>query len=138
MLIVTADLMTHVPLIDEQHTELFNRINAVSTIGSLEMARHETEATLDFLGEYIIKHFSDEEELMQQSGYTKYDWHHEMHRWYIAEFRKLREEFMLRGVSVEFTQLLEKSIINWIVHHIGTVDVSLGQFINDSKRPRRH
>jgi len=129
-IVVTSDLKTHVAEIDDQHQELFDRINAVATITTTAVMREQAIQTLDFLGAYIDKHFGDEEELQRRYNYPKHTWHKEMHRWYIAEFNSLKNEYDKNGVSVEFVQLLEQSITNWIVRHIGTVDVELGRHIN--------
>ena len=130
---LTTDLLTHNDIIDRQHMVLFERINMVISMHEKAAVRCETEKTLDLLGAYIKKHFSDEEELMRQCGYKYIDWHMEMHRWYIAEFCKLRKEYIDKGPSEQYHKLLENSIINWIVKHILNVDVSLGKYINECK-----
>ena len=136
MISVTSDLLTYVPQIDAQHKELFELINkAEVTAMSAENAnsKEETENALKFLGEYIIKHFGDEEQLMLKSGYPKYEWHRTWHQWYISEFDGLKAEYAKNGPSKEFTEILNKSVIRWIVKHIKTVDVVLGQHINSKK-----
>ena len=133
MIILTSDLITHVKEIDEQHVELFNCINAVSTVVTMDTVQEQAKKTLEFLGSYIVKHFNDEEILQQKCNYPKHKWHHEMHRWYIAEFNKMNEEYNKNGPSVEFIELLNESIINWIIKHISTVDVSLGEYIIKNK-----
>lgn len=131
MLKLTTDLLTHNDLIDRQHMVLFERINAVIAMGDKAACQCEAEKTLDLLGAYINKHFSDEEELMRQCQYKHIDWHMEMHRWYAAEFCKLRKEYVEKNMSEQYYKLLEHSIINWIVKHILNVDVSLGKYIID-------
>ena len=138
MISVTSDLMTHVQLIDDQHKELFNRINAVESIGEKtatdkEHEKAEVEKTLDFLGSYIIKHFGEEEELQIRYGYPKHKWHHEMHVWYIAEYHKLRAEYESNGFSEQFLNLLNESIMKWFVRHVRHVDVELGKFIREHR-----
>jgi hemerythrin len=113
--------------IDAQHKELVDRLNAVTAMGTKSVSKEETQKTLDLLGEYIVKHFGDEEALQKQSGYPKYEWHKGQHQIYIGEFAKLKKEFMANGVSARFTLDLNNSIINWIVRHIKTVDVEFGK-----------
>jgi hemerythrin len=137
MIILTSGLLTHIDVIDEQHKELVNRINALTAIGTKSVTKEEVEEMLDFLGKYIVKHFGDEEALMREFNYPKYDWHHETHRWYIAEFHKLKEEYNQNGFSEQFNLLLEKSIINWIVRHIETVDLQLGKYITEQKKKKK-
>jgi hemerythrin len=129
MIVLTKDMEVGVSKIDVQHKELIDRLNAVISMGAKSVSKEETQKTLDFLGDYIVKHFGDEEVLQKQSGYPKYEWHKGQHKIYIDEFQKLKKEFMANGVSAKFTLDLNNSIVNWIVRHIKTVDVELGKYI---------
>ena len=126
MLELTKDMETGVPKIDEQHRELIHRINTVLSLGTRSVSHEETKKSIDFLDAYIIKHFGDEESLQRQSKYPKYEWHKDQHKFFVAEFKKLKEEFAANGPSAKFTVGMNNFIINWIVKHIKTVDVELG------------
>ncbi|MDR2695594.1 MAG: hemerythrin domain-containing protein, partial [Deltaproteobacteria bacterium] len=110
MITLTKDMATGVDNIDEQHKELVNRLNAAITMGTKAVSKEETQKILNFLGEYIIKHFSDEESLQRQCNYPKYEWHKEQHRIYIDDFRKLKDEFDANGPSAKFTVSLNTSL----------------------------
>ena len=127
----TPDLLTNVEFIDNQHKELFKRINDVVALGVKSISKEETEKTLNFLSSYIVKHFNDEEALQRQVGYPKNEWHRSQHQFYISECNKLKAEYSANGPSAQFTLLLNKSIIEWIVKHIKNVDVDLGRHINE-------
>jgi len=133
MINFTPDLETKVDYIDQQHKELFKRINDVASLGAKSYSKEETDKTINLLGEYIIEHFRDEEELQKKYGYPKYEWHCEQHKLYIDTFNKLKAEYIANGPSANFTLQLNKSIIDWIVKHIRYVDVELGKFINQKK-----
>ncbi len=128
MITLTKDMLVGVPKIDAQHQELIDRINSVTSMGAKSVSREETQRTLDLLGEYIVKHFGDEEALQRQAGYPKYEWHKGQHQIYIREFQKLKQEFAANGISAKFTLDLNNSIINWIVRHIRSVDKDFGNF----------
>ncbi len=100
----------------------------MTALGAKSVTSEETKKTLDLLGEYIVRHFSDEEALQKQSGYPKYEWHKGQHQIYIGEFRKLKAEFAANGISAKFTLDLNNSIINWIVRHIKSVDMDFGKY----------
>ncbi len=127
MITLTKDMETGIPKVDAQHKELVDRLNTVTSMGAKSVSAEETKRTLDLLGEYIVKHFGDEEVLQKQSGYPKYEWHRGQHQLYVGEFNKLRQEFARNGVSAKFTLDLNNSIVNWIVRHIKTVDVEFGK-----------
>ena len=131
MIALSKDMETGVAKIDEQHRELINRLNEVTSMGVRAVSKEETQKTLNLLGKYIQKHFSDEEALQRQSGYPKYEWHKDQHQIYVAEFDKLEKEFTANGQSAKFTLDLSNSIINWIVRHIKSVDVEFGKYYNE-------
>jgi len=133
MIKFSPDLETKVPKIDEQHKELFKRINDVIAMGAKSVTKEETDKTFKMLGDYITQHFRDEEELQRKSGYPKLDWHRQQHQLYIDSFNKLKKEYDQNGPSAAFTLQLNKSIIDWIVKHIRHVDIELGKFLNEKK-----
>jgi hemerythrin len=134
MLTLTKDMETGVPKIDEQHKELIHRINAVLEIGSKSASHEETQKTINFLNEYIIKHFGEEEALQRQYKYPQYEQHREQHKFFIAEFKKLKEEFSANGPSPKFAVGINKTIISWITKHIKTVDVVFGQYYKEQAK----
>ncbi|MDR0466997.1 MAG: bacteriohemerythrin [Deltaproteobacteria bacterium] len=131
MITLTSDLETGVAKIDEQHRELVKRLNEAMTIGIKVFTTEETQKTIDFLGEYVIKHFNDEEALQRQSKYDKYEWHKGLHQEFIGEFKKLKDEFAANGPSAKFTVGLNTTLANWIVKHIKSVDVEFGKYYKE-------
>ena len=128
MITLSKDMEVGVLEIDTQHMELVDRLNALTSMGHDAVSKEETQKTLDLLEEYIVKHFSDEEELQRQNKYPEYEAHKKMHELYINEFQKLKKEFAENGYSLKFTMDLNSSLINWIVKHIKSADVELGKF----------
>ena len=133
MITLSKDMEVGVEKIDTQHKELIGRLNSVVSMGLKAVSKDETQKTLDLLGEYIIKHFTDEEALQRQSNFTKYEWHKGQHQIYISEFKKLNSEFAANGHSPKFTLDMNKSIINWIVRHIKSADVELAKHLKATK-----
>jgi len=129
MITLSKDMEVGVSEIDAQHRELINRLNALTSMGHEAVSKEETQKTLDFVGEYIVKHFTDEEKLQMQNEYPEYESHKKLHQHYIDEFKKLNEEFKANGHSLKFTMDLNNSLIHWIVKHIKSADVELGRFI---------
>ena len=127
MLSLTKDLETGVEKIDSQHRELINRINSARETGEKAVSKEETQKTIDYLGEYVVKHFGDEEELQIESKYPKYPEHKEKHTMFVNDFIKLKNEFANSGNSLEFTLKLNSSVITWIVKHIKGDDVEFGK-----------
>jgi hemerythrin len=118
--------------IDAQHMELVNRLNALLSMEHNVDSGEESQKTLNMLEEYIIKHFSDEEELQRKNKYPEYESHKKLHQSFIDEFEKLKKEFEANGHSLKFTMDLNNSLINWIVKHIKSADVELGKFLKNN------
>jgi len=128
MLSLTKDMETGVEKIDTQHRELINRINNLISAGEKAASKEETQKTIDYLGEYIVEHFSDEQEIHLKSNYPKYEEHKAKHAYYVDDFTKLKNEFAANGTSMEFTMKLNGSLITWIVKHIKGDDVEFGRY----------
>jgi hemerythrin-like metal-binding protein len=145
---LTKDLLTNVPEIDSQHEEFIACLNhLVDAITALERAvaedaqqkvkvqaalsaKEQVRHALDTLGDYIVKHFHDEEELQAQYKYPHIEWHQELHRWYVAEYNQMKEEYLANGITAAFMESLKSSMVNWVAKHITAADISLGRHIN--------
>jgi hemerythrin len=132
MIQLSKDMEVGVVEIDDQHKELVDRLNALLSMGHDVDSKEESQKTLNMLEEYIIKHFSDEEELQRKNKYPEYESHKKLHQSFIDEFEKLKKEFEVNGHSLKFTMDLNNSLINWIVKHIKSADVELGKFLKNN------
>ena len=132
MIQLSKDMEVGVVEIDAQHMELVNRLNALLSMEHNVDSKEESQKTLNMLEEYIIKHFSDEEELQRKNKYPEYESHKKLHQSFIDEFEKLKKEFEVNGHSLKFTMDLNNSLINWIVKHIKSADVELGKFLKNN------
>jgi hemerythrin len=128
MLSLLKDMETGVEKIDMQHRELIDRINNLLAVSAKAISEEETQKTIDYLGEYVVKHFGDEEELQINSKYPKYPEHKEKHTLFVNDFVNLKNEFAGNCNSMEFTMKLNSSLINWIVKHIKGDDVEFGKY----------
>jgi hemerythrin len=97
-------------------------------MGGKSASEAEIEKTLNYLNEYVVKHFSDEEEIHIKSKYPKQAEHKEKHAVFIDSLKKLEEEFAGKINSMEFTMKLNNSLVVWIVKHIKGDDVEFGKF----------
>ncbi|MCL1848848.1 MAG: hemerythrin family protein [Clostridiales bacterium] len=124
-----SSMITNVDLIDEQHRTLFNHIDMVESIGTTPIPKDKAVETIQFLGDYIVKHFHDEEELQKNSRYPRIKEHQKLHKWYIKEFQKLKNEYDKHGYSAHFAHILNESIIDWYSNHVLVEDIALGKHI---------
>src|SRR5690349_11932266 len=85
------NLITGVPAIDEQHKEIFARIDKLSEAIENGGCDVEVEKLLEFLNEYADTHFSDEEKLMSLYQYPDLEEQHQHHEQFKGNITKLLE-----------------------------------------------
>jgi hemerythrin len=116
-------------LIDEQHKQLFAAIN--SLIKTCEEGRGSEELTksLNFLNDYTIKHFFDEEQIQQKFKYPEYPHHKKLHDGFKATVRDMKVQLIMKGASPELVNEVRVKIGDWLVTHIKGNDIKLGAYI---------
>jgi hemerythrin len=122
-------LETQNSLIDEQHRQLIDALNAFLRVSNEKKSRDEVKKSLDFLNDYTIKHFFDEEQLQKQYGYPDYQNHHELHEGLKKVVRDLQHDFILNGPSDKLIGDVEKKVGDWLVAHIKNQDTKIGAYI---------
>lgn len=131
---VTQDLVTGNNMIDSQHKQLFDAINALLEACSKGQGRAEIGKTLDFLSKYVDKHFSDEEKLQVQYKYPEYLQHKKYHEEYKRVIRELRAELDKSGANVALVAKVNTAIGGWLVSHIKREDLKMAKFIRDQQK----
>lgn len=115
--------------IDMQHKALFDKINALLEACNSKEGKQEVINTMDFLGNYVVTHFSDEEKLQREIGYPEYIRHKEAHDKFIKEYEKLKTKLQQEGVSLNFVISVNRVVVDWLIKHIGNADRALGDYI---------
>jgi len=129
----TPDLSVGVEKIDEQHRELFSRIGRLVAAIKSKTCKFEIGPTTQFLEEYVVEHFSDEEQLMQKVGYPDYEHHKALHEGFIRDFSALSRELESEISNYNKSAYTNKIVVDWILDHIKMVDMELGAFISGRK-----
>ena len=120
--------------IDNQHKELFDRLDRLLVAMKEEKGKNEITNTLNFLEEYVIKHFTEEEEIQRTNNYPLYDLQHKQHEEFKDELKKLKTAFEATGESALLALNIQRKIINWIRGHIINLDKDLGDFLKEKSK----
>ena len=119
-------------MIDSQHKELFSAINklirACNSNNSIEF-----ENCIDFLRNYVVKHFSDEETLQRAEEYTDYPNHKKLHDAYKELIKELAVRWQTLGPSETVMKEVRVKVGDWLINHIKGQDVKLGAYIRSRK-----
>ncbi len=129
----TDELLSEDPKVNAQHKELFNRINklydAANNYQELYDLKHvgdrRLKETLDFLADYVVEHFRDEEDLMLRNNYEGYERHKKMHDEFIDTINKEVANFDETGANLPNIIKLTKITAKWLVNHIMKEDLEM-------------
>ncbi len=122
---------------DRQHRELFKRVELFVDAMEEGMGKEEVLRLLEFLDEYVVFHFHDEEKAMEKAGFPDSLAHMKEHTGFIDELSELRVELSNR-YSPEIVDRIRTRIIRWLKDHIGRADKELGSFLLDKDRRGVH
>ena len=125
----TSNLSIGHPIIDEQHQQLFNKLQELVNLA----ACYKKEAIVEiiaFFEEYVIEHFETEELLMQQHNYSDYAVHKAQHLIFmnrLNEFKQKHEQ--AQNGPLYLALKIQQTLLDWWLSHIGNYDKQLGTFL---------
>ena len=125
-----ASWNTGIPIVDEQHRSLVRQVSAL--LDTSKEADRRVEETLDFLADYVVKHFGTEELMQKASKYPKSAEHRQMHEDFTAAFLGLRAEFDVSGDRLLMLMKITKVALNWLETHIKGADRDFGDYLRTS------
>lgn len=132
------NLITGNKTIDTQHKELIERIQNFVTACQNGDSKLKAIKMLDYLDEYTNFHFKEEEKLQQNAGYPEYEKHHEKHEEFKKTIQELQEYLQdYEGPTEQFSELVQKNVIDWLFGHIKTYDRSVAEFIFMRENPSK-
>jgi len=109
--------------IDSQHKELFKILAQLKQSFSKD---EDALKTFKFLVDYTDKHFSKEEEFMQQISYPDYDNHKKIHEDLINQVVGILKG--IRNGGKFDPSYLVQFLTDWVLTHIGDEDRRIGAF----------
>lgn len=122
------------PDIDDQHRELFQRIN--SLLAAQESGVTDKDAVsriIAYLTEYVVFHFGTEEKLMDRFGYSSASGHKAQHAQFIKVFQRLKDRLLAEGINPQLQQETRDLVVDWLLNHIRFSDRALGAYLRLKK-----
>jgi hemerythrin len=123
-------LETGDPEIDDQHRELFRRIDALMAATQDRRARSEVGRLLTFLGDYVVGHFAAEERLMEEYGYPEVEAHRDEHRNFVSDYARLYQDYRAEGPGPVFVIKFGNRVTGWLCEHICRTDRRLADYLS--------
>lgn len=104
--------------VDQEHQHLFALIKALDL--------QSAEKTVEDLLDYVVTHFSNEQDLMEKSGYPAFEQHMKLHE----EFGAQVADFLGNGDQWSDDRIrdLRRFLNKWLIGHIMTHDMRFGKW----------
>ena len=128
---LTKDLLTGNALIDSEHKQLFDAINALLDACAQGKGRDSLPKTGQFLNGYVTKHFSDEEQLQVSSKYPGYPAHKTFHDGYKRQLQTAVDSLVRDGATVRALGEINQ-LAGILISHIRTEDRKLAQHLHSN------
>jgi hemerythrin len=132
------NLAVGVSEIDEQHRELFDRLNKLLEACNQGKGKEAVASMIDYLEAYVVKHFSAEEKLQRASGYPQFKAHQAMHAEFMQKAAGLKAKLEEQGPALPFVITVNKTVVDWVTNHISKADRDLGQYLQGKSRQGKH
>ena len=117
--------------VDSQHKRLFELVNNIGVTCSEGGDVNTLGETLDFLLQYTVQHFSDEEALQIKHNFPEYEHHKKLHEEFEAIVSEKVSEFKEKGSTKDLLDTVNEFVIGWLVNHILKEDMKIGEYIKD-------
>lgn len=121
-----------VQLIDDQHRELFQRVEAFMNVLRSPVDWQQkvdlVNATLEFMKGYVVTHFQDEEAYQKEIGYPEYDNHSRVHSDMVQYVLKVSQEYEMKGYDERLMQQFGGKLLAWLINHVAAEDMRIGEF----------
>ena len=117
-----ATMGTGIASIDGQHRRLIEALNQLEVMVREERNLDDVRGLLDFLGTYVVEHFSHEEQLMDEKACPVSAINKKQHARFLAKYKDWRDEFDRTGGSLAMVEELHGYLAKWLKHHICKTD----------------
>lgn len=119
---VAIDFMNHD---HHEFAALREKLLGLITAGS---AAGEIDPLLEELHQHTVRHFADEEKLMQDTGFPVYPVHKGEHDSVLADMAQRVAQWRQSGDLDALQRWLEHAVGDWLVEHIAGMDTVTARF----------
>jgi hemerythrin-like metal-binding protein len=120
--------------VDRQHQELFRQVNALSDAMKRGKGHDTIGRLLDFLAQYAVRHFAEEEEVMEATNCPAAAANKAAHAQFLVTYSGLRKQFDGAGAGPSLVLQIHRLLSEWLVQHIKGIDVQLRDYCDPAKQ----
>lgn len=119
--------------IDQQHQMLIKALEDIYDACSKGEGLTQIRETAKFLEWYVVKHFSEEEEIQRKINYPGYAAHAKLHKKYIEEVNRLTQDLKKQEVTTQDISSVVQYLNRMIREHINRHDRALAHYIRNNE-----
>ncbi|WMJ76843.1 MULTISPECIES: bacteriohemerythrin [unclassified Sedimentibacter] len=124
-----------VPLIDNQHKELFRRvelfIQTVKSSADWNEKVSKVNETLEFMKGYVVEHFNAEEGYQRSIEYPGYDMHKKIHDDMVSYVLSVSEEYEKSGCDEKLMLQFAGKLLAWLINHVAADDQNIASYAKE-------
>lgn len=124
---------TNIRVIDTDHQNLFDAINALFDANEAGNGTQSIGAVIKALRKYVVVHFEHEEHVLEQAGYPEYDTHCATHRDFTHIIDSLAELYHQDPDSVDINKVID-FLGDWLTEHILKTDMDYVAYVRGEKK----
>lgn len=123
-----------VDLIDNQHIELFNMVeNLIYNIkNGIKDIKIYSDA-IEFMKNYVIKHFKAEEEYQKSINYSDFQSHKKEHEDFIKVINEFEHYIKKSNFNIELIKRFSGTLTAWLIYHVAFTDQKIVGNKTDTK-----
>lgn len=126
-------LETGIEIIDDQHRELFRRIDSLELSLYDGKPKVEVVMMIEYLETYVEEHFDSEEDLMVRVAYPELNRHRQEHDQFRGIYTKIRNEYDRKGSDSYLALDVDKEIRKWWESHILKSDMDFVPYVKEKR-----
>ena len=122
--------------VDHQHQELFRQAAALTNAMKQGKGHDGIGKLLDFLGQYVVRHFAEEERLMEKLKCPAAAMNKQARARFLSTYSALRTQFDEgeAGAGPSLVLQIHDLLSKWLVQHIKGIDVQLREYCDPAKQ----
>ena len=122
--------------IDQQHEELFCKVAdfllAMRQDGAWEEKLPQVKSTMEFMAQYVITHFHDEENYQQTINYPLREEHRQLHEAFRADMQSSIQRLEQENYPEVLVQELGGKLLTWLINHVVAVDLKMAHYAKEA------
>lgn len=117
-----------VEIVDQQHHELFKMVDRLLRVIRVDKSathREEYVKTLDFMKNYVVSHFREEEAYQASIHYAGIEAHKEEHHKFTQTVVNYENNFKANGYTAPAIKAFAGTLVSWLIYHVAKEDQKL-------------